>query len=168
MINSIVDFKGDALYLDTTTFYLFLRAATSEARTLFQDIEQGTFQAYTSVLTFDELAYRLLLAMIRDTCEGAALDRLRRNQAQMIEEFYPRVDPHLALLESYPNLNVLDITHEDLDAMRHNIRQFRLRPRDALYLAAMQKVNCFAIASQDSDFDAIPDVERYVLRTPQR
>jgi predicted nucleic acid-binding protein len=167
MSNSVIDFRGDVLYLDTTTFYLFLRAATPEARTLFQNIEQGVFQAYTSVLTFDELAYRMLLALIRDTYKGAALDHLCRNQTQMIEEFYPRVDPHLVLLGSYPNLNILDITHADLDAMRHNIRQFRLRPRDALHLAAMQKVNCFALASQDSDFDIVPEVERYSLRKSQ-
>jgi predicted nucleic acid-binding protein len=43
------------------------------------------------------------------------------------------------------------------------IQQHHLRPRDALHLAAMQKVNCFALASNDADFDRVPIVERYTM-----
>lgn len=163
MSRPIDRFDSDALYLDTTTLYLFLRAATLDARTLSEDIEQGIFQAYTSVLTFDELAYRMLLAMIRDTYSGSTLDHLRQNQVKMIQEFYPRVDPQLTRLRSFPNLTIIDITRADLDAMGQNIRRYQLRPRDALHLAAMQKVNCFSVASQDADFDTIPNIERYSL-----
>ena len=81
------DFRGDALYVDTTAFYLFLRAVTQTARTLFQNFERKAFGAYTSVLTFDELAYRMLLAGIYDTYPGAPFDHLRQRQEAMIEEF---------------------------------------------------------------------------------
>ena len=42
--------------------------------------------------------------------------------------------------------------------MRNNIRGHLLRPRDALHLAAMQKVGCLHLVSQDSDFDHIPAI----------
>ena len=163
MSNSIADFRGDVVYLDTTAFYLFLRAVTPEAHVLFQNIERGVYRAYTSVLAFDELTYRMLLAMIRDAYPGSPLDHLRQNQDNMIKEFYPQVDSQLARLQSFPNLTLLDVTRADLDAMRQNISKYKLRPRDALHLAAMQKVKCFVLISQDGDFDAIAGVERYQL-----
>jgi predicted nucleic acid-binding protein len=39
----------------------------------------------------------------------------------------------------------------------------RLRPRDALHLAAMEKCGCFNLVSQDSDFDHVPSIQRYTL-----
>jgi len=61
---SWTDFTGKTLYLDTMIFYAFLR--TEVAKPLFARIETGYLEAYTSVLTFDELTYKLLLALIRD------------------------------------------------------------------------------------------------------
>lgn len=43
---TISSFRGDKLYLDTNTFYLFLRALTPDMQWLFRKIQQGVFQAY--------------------------------------------------------------------------------------------------------------------------
>lgn len=40
-------------------------------------MQSGSLAAYTSVLTFDELGYRLLLALIKDNYPGSPLERLR-------------------------------------------------------------------------------------------
>jgi hypothetical protein len=52
------------------------------ARDLFARIEAGELQACTSVLTFDELAYRMLLALIRDQYGGSPLEQLRNNECR--------------------------------------------------------------------------------------
>jgi predicted nucleic acid-binding protein len=59
MSRPLTDFSGDALYLDTMIPYALLRGIDPAAQTLFTRIQAGEFLAYTSVLTFDELTYRL-------------------------------------------------------------------------------------------------------------
>ncbi|NJN81751.1 MAG: PIN domain-containing protein [Caldilineaceae bacterium] len=113
--------------------------------------------------TFDELLYRLLLGVIRDKYGSSPLDRLRQDRAAMIAQFSPKITPLLADLENYPNLTLVDMTATDLAAMHRYMRRYRLLPRDALHLAAMQKVACFNLVSQDADFDVVPEIQRYVL-----
>lgn len=90
MSKTISQFSEKALYVDTMIFYLLLREKGSAAEPLFTRIQSGEIQAYTSVLTFDELAYRLLLARVRDTYGGSPLDHLRRNEQKLIAEFPPK------------------------------------------------------------------------------
>ena len=163
MSTSLASFAGTRIYLDTMIPYALLRGIDPAARTLFARIESGEIAAYTSVLTFDELAYRMLLALIRDRYGGSPLDRLRADEAAMIAEFYPQVAPHLTRLRTFPNLSLIDITALDLESMDSAIQQYHLRPRDALHLAAMQKVKCFDLVSHDTDFDRVPMVRRYTL-----
>ena len=84
MSTPIAQFSGAALYLDTTAFYALLRALEPAAKDLFNRIERGDYRAYTSVLTFDELSYRLLLALIRDRYPGSPLDQLRQQEEKLI------------------------------------------------------------------------------------
>jgi predicted nucleic acid-binding protein len=163
MSEMVASFTGPALYLDTMIPYALLRGLDPAARDLFVRIEAAELQAYTSVLTFDELAYRMLLALIRDHCSGSPLEQLRDDGAQMIAQFYPQIAPHLAHLRTFPNLLLVDVTSSDLAVMDEVMRLYHLRPRDALHMAAMQKCGCFDLVSHDSDFDRIPKVHRYTL-----
>lgn len=163
MTASLASFTGEALYLDTMIPYALLRGLDPAARALFGRIEAGDLRGYTSVLTFDELTYRLLLAFIRNRYGGSPLERLRDTETQMIAEFYPQLAPHLAQLRTFPNLVLVDVTPSDLEVMDDGIRQYHLRPRDALHLTAMQKCGCFDLLSNDSDFDRVSTVRRYTL-----
>jgi predicted nucleic acid-binding protein len=99
---------GSHVYVDTMIFYEHLRASEPATINFFERIRQGDLWAYTSLLTFDELAYRMLLALIRDKYDGSPLERLWREESQMIAEFYPTVAPALLLLQTFPNLVTLD------------------------------------------------------------
>ena len=70
-------FSGSVIYLDTMLPYMLLRGADPAVKHFFKRMEEGDFAAYTSALTFDELAYRLLLALIKDRYGSSPLDRLR-------------------------------------------------------------------------------------------
>ena len=163
MSEPLAAFAGTALYLDTMIPYALLRGIDPAAQVLFERIEAEELQGYTSVLTFDELAYRMLLALIRDHYGGSPLEKLRSNEVQMISEFYPSIAPHMSRLRGFHNLTLVDITSSDLDLMDEAMRLYQVRPRDALHLAAMQKVGCLNLVSQDPDFDRIPTVRRYTL-----
>jgi predicted nucleic acid-binding protein len=132
-------------------------------RNLFTRIADGRLQACTSVLTFDELTYKMLLALIRDTCGGSPLEHLRDREPELIAEFYPALAPLLSHLRAFPNLSLVDMTSSDLEAMDEVMSLYHLRPRDALHLAAMQKCGCYDLVSHDADFDRVPAVRRYTL-----
>jgi predicted nucleic acid-binding protein len=163
MSSSWSAFAGTALYLDTMVPYALLRGLDLAARELFARIGRGEIRAYSSVLTFDELVYRMLLALVRDRYEGSPLDRLRDDETRMIAEFYPLLAPHLGRLRAFPNWLLVDVTASDLDAMDEAMRLYHLRPRDALHVAAMQKCGCLDLVSNDAGFDRVPEVRRYTL-----
>ncbi len=163
MSTPIAQFSGAALYLDTTAFYALLRALEPAAKDLFNRIERGDYRAYTSVLTFDELSYRLLLALIRDRYPGSPLDQLRQQEEKLIATLYPHLSPTLDQLRHFPNLLWLDVTAADLAGLSQAMLNYHVRPRDALHLTAMQKCGCFDVVSQDADFDRIPVLRRYVF-----
>jgi predicted nucleic acid-binding protein len=169
MSHSITEFLEGQIYLDTMMFYIFLRAEP-EARpaigAFFERIEKGTITAYTSVLTFDELAYRLILALIKDKYGGSPLNRLRNEERAMLIEFVPVIVPKLQLLKAFPHLHLVGVGPADLDAMLTNMLDYSLRPRDALHLAAMRWANCANLASNDQHFDAIPDITRFAIVLP--
>ncbi len=163
MSQPLSEFTGAALYLDTMIPYALLRGIDPAAQSLFERIQSGELSAYTSVLTCDELAYRMLLALIGDHYGGSPLDKLRDQEASMIAEFYPRIAPQLARLRTFPHLRWIDLTTSDLDAMDESILRYNIRPRDALHLAAMRACGCFDLASRDADFDRVPNIRRWTL-----
>jgi len=163
MADPLTSFSGNVIYLDTMLPYLLLRGIDTSVKPLFERVEHGELLAYTSVLTFDELGYRLLLAFIKDRYGGSALDRLRDEEAKMISEFGIRVVALLRRLRGYPTLTVLDVFASDLDEMGEAITRFQLRPRDALHYAAMKRVGCLDLASSDSHFDRLPGIRRYAV-----
>lgn len=164
MIQPVATFRGQILYLDTMIPYALLRNidATS-VKSLFHRLQQGEFQAFTSVLTFDELAYRLLLAAIRDNHPGNPLNHLRQDETKMIAAYSPQIAVELQRLQTFPNLTILDVTAGDISQMHEFMQKYHLRPRDALHLAAMHKSNCFNLVSQDADFDHVPSIQRLTL-----
>jgi predicted nucleic acid-binding protein len=164
MIQPIANFRGQIIYLDTMIPYALLRNIETDAvKSLFRRLQLGDFQAFTSVLTFDELAYRLLLAAIRDNHPGNPFDNLRQHEAKLIATYSPRIVEEIQRLQTFPNLMLLDVTASDITQMNQLMQQQHLRPRDALHLAAMHKCNCFSLVSQDADFDHVPYLQRFVL-----
>lgn len=167
MSRSLATFKQGPIYLDTMILYTFVRAETAVRpiiRPFFNAIEQGKIRAYTAVLTFDELAYRLTLATIRDKYNGSPLDRLRNEEQKMLSEVYPIIMPTLQSLRQFPNLQIVDIVAADLPTMYSLMEAHHLKPRDALHVAAMFKVNCQSIASNDAHFDQVSSLSRYEIR----
>lgn len=154
-------FTGEIIYVDTMLPYLLLRGVDPAIKTFFERIERGDLSAYTSALTFDELAYRLTLAFIKDRYPGSPLDHLRNEETKMLAEFAPPVVALLRRLSDLPHLIVLDVLSSDLDMMNDAMSRHLLRPRDALHFAAMQRIDCFDLASNDPHFDRVPTIQRY-------
>ncbi|MBN2001833.1 MAG: type II toxin-antitoxin system VapC family toxin [Anaerolineae bacterium] len=163
MTQPLSAFTGAMIYLDTLSFYALVRKLHPAVRDLFTRIKDGKVQAYTSALTFDELAHRVVSALAheRDVKLGRAYPTAQ--QSPLLTEFYPQILPTLTLLRNFPNLTLLDVSAIDLMLMGENMARCHLGPREALHLAAMQKSGCFDIVSHNVVFDSIPEVHRYTL-----
>lgn len=111
-------FVGDVICLDAMLPYALLRGIDPAVKPFFDRIERGMLLAYTSALTFDELAYRLLLALIKDRYGGSPLDRIRAKEEKLIAEFAPVIVPQLRLLRNFPHLVILDVLASDLEMRR--------------------------------------------------
>ena len=160
---TLTSFNGTSIYLDTMLPYALLRSIDPNVKQFFEQIKAGKWIAYTAVLTFDELAYRLLLALIKDRYGSSPLDLLRADEAKYLAEFAPQIVTELERLRQLPNFVVLDVLTSDLTIIGEAMVQFHLRPRDALHYAAMLRVGCLEIASNDPHFDRIPTIKRYAL-----
>ena len=160
---SLDNFSQDTIYMDTMIPYALLRAIDPAVKPFFQKLEAGEFQAFTSALTFDELAYRLLLGLIKDNYPGSPLDHLRDNETKLIAEFASTVTEQLEHLRNFPHLIVLDVLASDLTNMFEAMVQYQLRPRDALHVATMERIVCYDLASTDQHFDHIPHIRRFSL-----
>jgi len=165
----VSNFLGDRIYLDTNFIYCFIRPIPEynyEILTFFKKIEEGRIHAYTCVNTFDELAYRLLLALIKDKYALNPIDLLRKRPRDMMKEFYPKIQSVLSELKSFPNLELFALTSRELCQMIYDLTYARLMPRDALHLAVMRSHGVSFIASDDRDFDEIEGIERIWLHNP--
>ncbi|MBN1316477.1 MAG: type II toxin-antitoxin system VapC family toxin [Anaerolineales bacterium] len=163
MSKPVSEFTGEALYVDTMIPYVLLRAIEPSAKHFFDRIQNGEFIAYTSVLTFDELAYRMLLALIRDNYGGSPLNTLRTLDKKVITEFYSQIAPQLTYMQDFFYLGGCDYLR--LKNMNQAILQYQLLPRDALHYSAMKKIGCYDLICHDADFDQVDKISRYTLPT---
>ena len=160
MSQPVANFKEGALYLDAMIPYALLRQIDAEiVKALFHRIQSGEIEAFTSALTFDELAYRLLLAAIRDNHPGNPLQNLRQNESHLISGYAPESPLNWKSCETSP-ISSLWILAQQTSCKCCNSY---LRPRDALHLAAMHKCACFNLVSQDADFDHAPMIQRFTI-----
>ena len=157
------NFRGKEIYIDAMIFHAILRASDVRAKAILTQVEQGTVEAYASVLTMNELAHHLLISMIRDKYGDVSTTELQRQRVFWVVEFYPQIEAQLQELQFMPNLLVIGLEQSIISKMHQNSINYRLLPRNALHLAAMQTVGCQAILSHDSNFDGIPYIERYTV-----
>jgi predicted nucleic acid-binding protein len=160
---------GGSVYLDTNVLYMFLRSDPLYLpiiQTFMEKVVAGEVEALITVSVLDELFYRLLLAHVKDTTRGNPLDALKRDLVRVIAAHAAPVEAALRKLMAFPHLNVAGVEAADFDSMLINIRTFSLLPRDALHLAAMQRLGVPVIASDDKDFDRVTSVERAWVFNP--
>ena len=165
----IGDCQEGSVFIDTNFYYQLLRPLPEyrdDILAFFGRIEEEGIQAFTTVGVFDELAYRILLAEIKDRYGGNPLDLLRGQMREMLQEFYPSVQSVLTQVQSFPNQQILPVVEADLSLMVENLTHVHLLPRDAVYLALMRNHGLERIATDDQDFDGLAGIERVWLANP--
>jgi hypothetical protein len=159
------------IYVDVNVFYMYLRPDPehlSSLRIFLERVASGDITAYTSVLTMDELFYRLLLARVKEIYDRNPLDVLRENAEETIERCSPEIESALRKLVRLPHLELASVLNSDFPRMLENINAFALLPRDALHVAVMQRLGVDEIATDDADFDRVTGLQRHwVFNAPE-
>ena len=155
---------GGRVYVDVNVFYMYLRSDPehiSSIRAFLERIACGDITAYASVLTMDELFYRLLLARVKDTYEHNPLDVLRENTEEAVERCSPEIEAALRKLVRLPHLELASVLEGDFSRMLETISAFGLLPRDALHVTVMLRLGVDEIATDDADFDQVTWIRRH-------
>lgn len=151
-------------YLDTNFLYAHLRSKRGgtlgplEAwRTrVLSEMEDG---GVISALVLDELAYRLVLDWLRDDGDSNPLSTFRKDAGAVMRSARSRLTSTWQAVDTL-GLELQPTDNSVVDQAKELMSQPGLAPRDAFHAAHALKAGCDLIASSDTDFDLVPDLER--------
>lgn len=130
------------LYIDANVFIFSILGEEKLRETslkIIKDINNKKIVAFTSCLTFDEVAY-VIKKHLND------------------EVFYETLEGLLSLNIKWLDVNILIIRESS-----NLIKEYNLSPRDAIHVATMKINNIRNILSEDSDFNKIKEIKRIKL-----
>lgn len=152
-------------YLDTNFLYAHLRS--ERGRTLgpielwrtrvLGEIGDGA--GVISALVLDELAYRLVLAWLRDDGDSDPLSTYRADARKTMRATRRRLTATWHAVDSL-GLELQPTEHAVVATAKSLMSQPRLAPRDAFHAAHAFEANCDLIASADAGFDGVPRLRR--------
>lgn len=152
-------------YLDTNFIYAHLRAKRGatlgpveawRARVL-SEMDNGS--GVISGLVLDELAYRLVLAWLRDDGDGDPLSTYRKDARKTMRAARRRLTAAWGAVDSL-SLELQPTEHAVVEGAKSLMAQPGLAPRDAFHAAHALEAGCNFIASSDAGFDQVAGLHR--------
>lgn len=128
------------IYCDSNLFIypaIYTGSKAIAAAKILGTLAEGKIECSTCSLTVDEVLWIVWKKRGKD---------LAVQQAERVLEF--------------PNLKILDTKFSDLARAIDLIKQYDLRPRDAIHAACSLNHAIFSIISDDVDFDAVRELKR--------
>jgi len=151
-------------YLDTNFLYAHLRSRRGQrlgpveswrARVLHELDGSGVI----SGLVFDELAYHLVLAWLRDDGDGDPLSTYRTDPAAAMRTMRRRLTATWRAVDSL-SLELWTTDHAVVERAKSLMAKPGLAPRDAFHAAHALEAGCETIASSDPGFDQVRGLRR--------
>gem|GEM_PF-1903573 len=152
-------------YLDTNFLYAHLRAKRGatlgpveawRARALSAMQDGG---GVISGLLFDELAYRLVLAWLRDDGDEDPLSTYRADPRKAMQASRRRLAATWRAVDALP-LELQPTDRAVIDGAKALMSQPGLSPRDAFHAAHAIEASCELIVSSDPGFDEVSALRR--------
>jgi len=111
-----------------------------KAKEILLKIERGEIKAYTSALTWDEVAWVVSRVLSKD-------DGIRQGRK----------------LLGFPNLEFIDVDEGILSVAQMLLDKYKLTPRDSIHAASALSRKIKAVISDDEDFDKVKEITRNPL-----
>lgn len=152
-------------YLDTNFIYAHLRAKRGatlgpvEAWRVRALDEMADGGGVISGLVLDELAYRLVLAWLRDDGDSDPLSSYRADPLKAMQAARRRLTAVWRALDAL-SLELQPTGHAVVDRAKSLMARPGLPPRDAFHAAHALEASCDLIVSSDAGFDRLPGLRR--------
>jgi predicted nucleic acid-binding protein len=152
-------------YLDTNFIYVHLRSKrgatlgpieTWRTRVLSEMDDGG---GVISAHVLDELAYRLVLAWLRDGGDSDPLSTYRADPRSAMRAARRRLTAAWRAVDSL-SLELQPTEHAVVEGAKSLMARPGLAPRDAFHAAHALEAGCNLIASSDAGFDQVPGLRR--------
>ncbi len=152
-------------YLDTNFLYVHLRSPRGAAPPPLEDWRTRVISELTvnrgviSPLVLDELAYRLILAWLRDHGDRDPLSTYRADAQSVMRTVQRRLAGTWQALDSLA-LEMHPTDQTVVERAKSLMMRPGLTPRDAFHAAHALAAGCGVIVSSDQAFDSVPDLRR--------
>lgn len=152
-------------YLDTNFLYVHLRAPRDAPPPRLDDWrarvlpELAADSGVISALVLDELAYRLILAWLRDDGDADPLSTYRADAANVMRSVRERLTKVWKGIDSLA-LELQPTDRTVVERAKRLMARPGLAPRDAFHAAHALAAGCQVIVSSDEAFDRVPELER--------
>lgn len=152
-------------YLDTNFIYAHLRAKRGATlgpveawrACVLNEIDDSG--GIISALVLDELAYRLVLAWLRDDGDSDPLSTYRADAGAAMRSVRSRLTSTWRAIDSL-SLELQPTEHAVVDRAKSLMSRPGLAPRDAFHAAHALEAGCDLIASSDTGFDQVSGLQR--------
>lgn len=152
-------------YLDTNFVYAHLRSKRGSAvgpveawrARVLSELDSGG--GVISGLVLDELAYRLVLAWLRDDGDSDPLSTYRADAGSAMRAVRRRLTAAWHAVDSLP-LELQPTEHTVVERAKSLMARPGLAPRDAFHAAHALEAGCDLIASSDAGFDQVSGLRR--------
>lgn len=158
-------------YLDTNFIYAHLRSRRGailgpvEAWRTHVRSEMDDGGGVISGLVLDELAYRLILAWLRDDGNNDPLSTYRADSRKAMRTTRRRLTAAWRAVDSL-SLELQTTEHAVVARAKSLVAQPGLSPRDAFHAAHALEAGCDLIASSDAAFDRVSGLRRISPASP--
>lgn len=112
-----------------------------------------------SGLVFDELAYRLVLAWLRDDGNADPLSTYRAEPNEAMRSAKRRLTATWRAIDLLP-LELQPTGHTVIERAKSLMARPGLAPRDAFHAAHALEAGCDLLVSSDPSFDVVPGLQR--------
>lgn len=152
-------------YLDTNFLYVHLRSERSQQAQPLQDWRRRVLAEVTvdggviSALVHDELAYRLILAWLREDGVDDPLSAYRADAQKVMRAVRRRLTAVWRAVDSL-SLELQLTDGAVVEQARSLMARPGLGPRDSFHAAHALAAGCDVIASTDAAFDNVPGLRR--------
>jgi predicted nucleic acid-binding protein len=164
MVKPLADIpKGKSVFLDANVFHFYLRGPDSLQKAcmlLLERIERKDVVGYTSTLVLDELIYKILLKKIEEKHRTNPFVVLQKDPKE-IGAHSQEIRNALEIVLGIEGITVLAVERHHVEESIEFMQRYSILPRDAIHLSVMKSIDCKDMASADSDFDIVADLNRW-------
>lgn len=163
MQKDLRDFEvGSPVFIDATIFLHHAFDTNPVSVEFLNQIELSNIKAYTSALVLEEVSYKIMMQSASNYLERVTVRHAKKlfenpkNRGKVLSPLIEYINYLDKLQEA--GLNIIDLKGADVKQAAHYAKDSGLITADAAHLAVMFRKSIHHIATEDSDFTAVPNI----------